>query len=572
MLLLVAVLAVLCVAWTAWSGLTVYRELRDARAAAGELESALRDQDGRAAQRALNDLRDASTTAADRSGGPTWAVLSRLPVVGGDADAVRRMSDVLREVSGDGLTPLVQALRDVEKGAFDPRGGRLPLDEIEALAPRLERSQESFDRAGSMLSRVDEDLLVGQVASARAQLDEALTEGLDRLGTARRAVTLLPPMLGAEEQRTYLLVLQNNAEVRSTGGFPGSTFLLTADDGDISLVEPVAGNTFDFLEPPGLALTEQERALFGDRPATRFVDANFIPDFPRAAELWRTRYEERFGTTVDGVMTTDPVALSYLLAGEEPVEVQGVTLTADNVVQELLSTTYARFPDPADQDEFFKQAGALIFDRLLSDPDPQALVDGLRRALDEGRVAVVSRDEREQAALVDGGLTGAAMSADEDVLQAGVYLNDTTSTTGSKLSYYLDYTASVTGRCRGGEATLEGALDLRSTISGDPAALPEYVTAGSEPVGAEGLTLFLLGPADGTLGEVLLDGQPVETTAATYDGRPGLRVELTLPPSAARQLTWRMTAPDTSAAELRLDVTPPVQPRQASGTFPTGCG
>lgn len=558
------------VLWLGWSAWSVYRDLSAARMAASDLETALRDQDGQGAQQALTSLQDAATAAADRSGGPTWDVLGLLPVVGGDVDAVSVMSETLREVSGDGLTPLVRALRDLERGTFDPQGGRLPLAEIAELAPRLERSQSSFDRAATLLAEIDDDLLLGRVAEARDQLDEAVAEGLDRLGPARRATRLLPPMLGADGPRRYLLVLQNNAEVRSTGGFAGSTFLLETDDGEIDLVEPVAGNTFEFLEPPGLPLTDAERALFTDRAATRFVDANFIPDFPRAAELWRTRYEQRFDTNVDGVISTDPVTLSYLLAGEEPITVQGVSLTAGNVVQELLSTTYARLVDPAAQDEFFKQAGAAIFDTLLDDPDPQTLINGLRRSVEEGRTAVVSMDDREQDLLADGGLTG-ALPATDGVLEVGVYVNDTTATTGSKLSYYLEHTATVeTTGCAEG-VTVRAGLDLRSTVPGDPAGLPEYVRAGSDPVGTQDLMLFLLGPPGGRLGDVRLDGAPVEVAATEYAGRPAVRVELSLAAGQARRLTWAMQAPAAGAEEVHLEVTPGVQPRQASVTVPTGC-
>ncbi len=44
--------------------------------------------------------------------------------------------------------------------------------------------------------------------------------------TAARAVRLLPPMLGADGPREYLLLVQNNAEQRATGGIPGSVVQL----------------------------------------------------------------------------------------------------------------------------------------------------------------------------------------------------------------------------------------------------------------------------------------------------------------------------------------------------------
>ena len=41
-------------------------------------------------------------------------------------------------------------------------------------------------------------------------------------------------------------------------------------------------------------------------------------------------------------MALDPVAMSYLLDGTGPVQVDGTTLTRDNVVDELLNKPYLR--------------------------------------------------------------------------------------------------------------------------------------------------------------------------------------------------------------------------------------
>ena len=567
-------LVLLGLVWVAFSAWTVRGDLTEARSAANRLEQALRDQDATAAETELDALQKHSNRAANWTDGPTWAVLGWTPVLGGVADAIRLMSDALAEVAGDGLSPLVGALSDLEAGRFDPEAGRVPLDELERLGPGLADSQTSFERADDLLAQVEPSGRVGLIQDARGQLADAVDEGLDRLGPVRRAVRLLPPMLGAEGERRYLLVLQNNAEIRSTGGFPGSTFQLSAKDGQIDLVEPVSGNTFDVLEPPGLPLGEQERALYTDRAATRFVDASFIPDFPKAADLMRTRYEQRFDTQLDGVIAADPVLLSYMLQGADPIEVRGVSLTSDNVVQELLSGTYARYEDPAEQDEFFREAGTKAFSALTGDVDPASLIDGMRRGVAEGRVMVTATGEDEQEALAEAGITG-ALGSDPEVTTLGAYVNDTTSTTGSKLSYYLDYDATAQERsCNGGRAVIDASMRLTAPFPGDPAALPAYVTAGSRDTlaGAQGLTLFLLGPQAGAIEDVRLDGQPVGTSPVEVDGRPGVRVEMVLAPNASNELTWAVRTGRLRSNDVVLDVTPGVQPEDKSSSLELSCG
>ena len=54
------------------------------------------------------------------------------------------------------------------------------------------------------------------------------------LATADRALQVLPTMLGRDEPKNWLLVFQNNAEVRATGGLPGAISVVTADDGELS--------------------------------------------------------------------------------------------------------------------------------------------------------------------------------------------------------------------------------------------------------------------------------------------------------------------------------------------------
>ena len=58
-------------------------------------------------------------------------------------------------------------------------------------------------------------------------------------GSAARASAtafdLLPEMLGKDGPRRYLLLIQNNAEIRATGGIPGSIAVLRSDHGKITM-------------------------------------------------------------------------------------------------------------------------------------------------------------------------------------------------------------------------------------------------------------------------------------------------------------------------------------------------
>ena len=106
-----------------------------------------------------------------------------------------------------------------------------------------------------------------------------------------------------------------------------------------------------------LPLSDADRALYTDKMAMFAADVNLTPDFPTAAALAREMYRQRSGRTVDGVLATDPVALSYLLGAVGPVKVPGgKDLTSRNAVLVLLSETYMRNTVPENQDRYFAAA------------------------------------------------------------------------------------------------------------------------------------------------------------------------------------------------------------------------
>ena len=124
-------------------------------------------------------------------------------------------------------------------------------------------------------------------------------------------------MLGSEGVRNYLVVFQNPAEARATGGIFGSYAILTADKGKFTIDNQAsASRTLDDLRPAARDQLPTRRrstaSLIGQRPQ----DVNFTPDFPTAAQRFIQMYQlKNPGQDVDGVLAIDPVALSYMLEG-----------------------------------------------------------------------------------------------------------------------------------------------------------------------------------------------------------------------------------------------------------------
>jgi hypothetical protein len=557
--------------WAGWTVWQVQRDLTAARAQAAALPGALAGDEGDATE-VVDALQSHAGAAAERTSGPTWQVLSALPALGDDFYATARVSRAVDIVARDGAGPLVGSGLSAE--TFAPRDGRLPVDRVARAAAPLAEARDGFVEAQAEL---DDIRLEGLVRELRPQLEALIREvdeGVSTLDGATRAAELLPAMLGGDGARDYLLVFQNNAEPRSLGGMPGLMAPLRADNGTVTLGGTVAASEFGELDKPVLPLTEQERRIWFDQPGTYFQDAVFIPDFERASELMAARWKLETGQEVDGVISVDPVALSYLLEATGPITVDDRRLTSKTFVDEIVHQPYLRYQDDrAAEDAFFAEVLTTTFDRLL-DPrtSSSALVTALSRGATEGRLLVHSAKGAEQDRLDGTRVAGAFPTGSGGAAQAGVYVNDAT---GSKMGYFLDYDARISSvSCAGGVIGFSGSLRIHSTAPADAASLPPTVTGPGTYGVARGdhLNVFdLVAPAGGEITDVVVNGVKSTGTNRTFEGRPIVSVPILLEPGDVVTLTWRATSGAGHSGGVELISTPGVQRGGGKQFVPAPC-
>jgi hypothetical protein len=309
---------------------------------------------------------------------------------------------------------------------------------------------------------------------------------------------------------------------------------------------------------PALPLTKQELALFGPGLGTYAQDVNFTPDFPRSAQLIRAMWKARTGVSVDGVLSADPVALSYLLRGTAPVPVAGGrTLTAGDAVQTLLSSVYADIPDPQRQNLFFESVAHSVFDAVASGRGrPATVFSNLVTAVDQRRVLLWSAHRQEQALLDPTALAGALATHPVKAPVVGVYLNDGGA---SKLDYYLDYSVDVASRaCQSDRQVIDVTLHLRSRVPKGAAGLPDYVAnnAPGLPRGVIRLSLFTYAPVGGGFGRSTLGGRTNNLSPRPHDGRTVVAQTVDLAPGTSQTLTWQMISGKGQTGRTQLRVTP----------------
>ena len=565
-LLLLLVLLGLLVGWRA---MQVNDSLQQAVRDAETLQMALESGEQQDIDGALAALQESAGESADLTDGPLWSLATWVPYVGDDASGVRTAARVASDLADDGIGPLAETATELDR--LLPKDGRVDTNAIRDLQQPVAIAAESLLAASEDLQAEDSSRYIDRFRVKYRELTSLVTDAAQAMDSAQVTVGLLPEVLGAEERRDYLLVFQNNAEIRATGGLPGAMSIISTEDGRISLGRQDSANRFGERATPVLPLTKDEKAVYTEKLGTYMLDANFTPDWPRAAALMRARWEEVHPERLDGVLTLDTVAVSYLLGVTGPVRVGDYTLTADNAVDTLLNKAYIDFPEPAAQDAFFRLVAKTVFEKVASGEigKPRELLRALVRAGDEGRVAVHLTDDREQETIAARRVAGATRDADGVAQGLDVTLLDGT---GSKMSYYLDYRtrASVTA-CTAETARVRVTTTLVSTPPDDPSSLPRYITGGANTgtkPGDQLVQVRLLTPSDGRIRAFTIRGKKYGPRSLFLEDRQVSTAYLLLEPDQPADVTWVVDVP--RRGEIPVRVTPGIDPRDYSSTL-RGC-
>nr|WP_240541400.1 DUF4012 domain-containing protein [Bifidobacterium santillanense] len=389
-------------------------------------------------------------------------------------------------------------------------------------------------------------------------------------------------MLGLNDPnatRTYLVLAQNNAEIRATGGIAGSFGLVTVKNGAIEMHDFMSTSDFGSFDQPVTKLTDGEQALFGERLGEFMQDVNFTPDFARSGQLAKAMWEAKQGGSIDGVISMDPVFLQQMLAVAGPVKMSfagvDVTLDGSNTASSLLNKVYFDIPDNADQDAFFAAAAKASFDQILhnSGANSTQLAKRMLESAQDGHLYVWSAHEDEQK-LLDGTTVGGTLvtadssdgymggSAPQQVI--GVYYNDAMA---SKMDWYLERSVDdkLVATYPNGREQHEITIRMRNTLSdADVASLPDYIIGTLENGAVKGHIQFinyLYVPAGGSAPEYQAGPNGEKGDAyAVHDGLTAIAKQISLAPGESYTIKATVyTAPGALAGQTVVRQTPTIR-------------
>ena len=569
-----AVVLLAIAGWIGWEASQARTALTEATDQATVLQREISSGDTAQAERILGALQENTEKARTRTDGFLWAAAAKIPFVGDNLGAVTTAADALDAITQDALPPVVSTATALDSDLFKPVDGVFPLETFAQLVDPVTTASDVLTTQRDRIDAIDAGSLLGPVQGPIGELQEKVGDAQSAAAAAARAMRLAPGMLGADGPRTYLVMFQNNAESRSLGGIPGSIAIVRAEGGRLTFDDTYSYSDIGTFEQDVIPITEDEATTFGTTIARDLRDTTLTPDFPRAAQFAQGIVEAKFGVPISGVISVDPVALSYALDGTGPVSLpEGTVLTADNAVSTLLSSVYARFPDPKDQDAFFSLAAQTVFSTVLGGQgDYRKTLEGLTQAVDEHRILVWSADEAEEAELAETPLAGLLPQGGPHP-RFGVYVNDATS---SKMQFYLRWESSVEAvRCLADDQQeLALTVKLTSTAPADAALLPQYIVGNgrfADP-GTQQVNLRIAAPAGSTLASLEVDGERTIYARGDLGDRPIAIQPVVLAPGQEVTLTLTVTTGKDQPGSSIVSTTPGVVPFAQDKRFPSACG
>lgn len=220
-------------------------------------------------------------------------------------------------------------------------------------------------------------------------------------------------LMGSQKPITYRILLQNNKEIRPSGGFMGSYATLTLSNARIQefSVEDIYvpdGQIKGYVaEPFGV-----KNYLFdGEHPGWRLRDSNWHPDFPTAAQSINWFFAEGQEKPADVLIALNLSTVEKILALIGPVAVMdyGVTIDAESIYAiTQAQAEHNFFPGSTQKGDFLRSLSRAFMQKLFSMPLQQQLdiLALVHENLNNGEIMLVAQDFALNQALEQTQFTG----------------------------------------------------------------------------------------------------------------------------------------------------------------------
>lgn len=245
---------------------------------------------------------------------------------------------------------------------------------LEKVLPQLDKVEPDLKAAADEVKNIDVNKYPETLGKyrLRSRIETAknfIIGAHFAVSEARPALEVAPSALGASSAKSYLLIFQNDKEIRPTGGFMTAYAYLKLDKGRISSSQSddiyrldekllsVCRSKICPLTPPDPITRYLPEADGRPRTAWSLRDSNMSPDVPTSMKDFESLYSYLGeGTPWDGIILIDTHVVEELIKITGPVEVFGTKYSAEidarcncpNVIYEL--ENYAQIIERGQED------------------------------------------------------------------------------------------------------------------------------------------------------------------------------------------------------------------------------
>lgn len=203
------------------------------------------------------------------------------------------------------------------------------------ITPKIDDIAGSLTKARKEIDEVDPNhyysfLGLSDVKNQLGRLRTLADEGIILVEQARPFIKTLPSLLGDPEQKRYLVIFQNDKELRPTGGFITAYSIFRIDKGVVHVDR--SGDIYDLDNH----IVGKEKApdpilnYLGKVYELNLRDSNLSPDFVESMKTFESLYEKVPGRIeVDGIIALDThVLVSTIKILDDEVFASGIRFTS----------------------------------------------------------------------------------------------------------------------------------------------------------------------------------------------------------------------------------------------------
>lgn len=205
------------------------------------------------------------------------------------------------------------------------------------ITPRIDAIAVSMEKAQKEIDAVDPNhypvfLGLGKIGTQLKTAQTYADEGVTFVSQARPLIKVLPSLLGESQEKKYLVVFQNDKELRPTGGFITAFAVFKIDKGIISVDKSEDIYALDASIPNKPKAPAPILKYLPNVSVLNLRDSNLSPDFIDSMETFRSLYDRASQKVpVDGIIAIDThVLVSVIKILDDKVEAGGLTFTTQN--------------------------------------------------------------------------------------------------------------------------------------------------------------------------------------------------------------------------------------------------